>query len=485
MKGSVSPLAEILTFSQCLKRLMHRYQFSSTSLASMIGGRTELKRVLANDATDACRRSLFEKMKNSRLFSQEDYQQLEHSLDISRIGIEQYRFDHHMRLLMEDAPIPAVKPLVLEDGVPIMQRLESVRDAGKVEILCINSCFSSVVEAVQPLFKDESRDVALWHVLHTDVFAPLSSAFLAVSFPLLFDARYRPYGMKAPLDTHLHALGGNLLVVRAHYPAHISQLCFIVLDEQTAIEMPNASEANVFAFLSKALLFVSPSLMSLKSALAQNDDFSALCMNYLSHELNRSTYSITSDLCFYQIPTDIAKAAFLEKAFFSQADMASILERTLAIHEQRYQNHYNKRKDAYQIMTYAGCKRFLETGMCADHFVGFRAFTPEERKCIFGAMIENAKKNSFFVPLLLKDHDFRCRFNLFSSEKLGIYLDKKDTDYDLRKGHSSILITYPEFTKQYTEYYLKTLTKEMCHSPEESLQLLMEMFRDFLNQNGL
>ncbi|MBP3661121.1 MAG: hypothetical protein J6I89_06995, partial [Oscillospiraceae bacterium] len=88
-------------------------------------------------------------------------------------------------------------------------------------------------------------------------------------------------------DTHVHAIGGNFLVLRAHYPAHSVQLCFAMVSESSAVEMPNASEANPFAFLSKGLLQLQHPPTALKMSPAQNDDLSSLCMNYLSYELNR------------------------------------------------------------------------------------------------------------------------------------------------------------------------------------------------------
>ena len=464
---------------------MDRYQFSATSLAAMIGGRTELKRVLANDGTDAYRRVLFEKMKNSRLFSPEDYKLLEDSLKISRIGVERYRFSQQMKQLVEYAA-PAEPSLVrLEGGSALNQHLDGIREADKIEIICINCCYPSVIQTLQPLFEAPEREVAMWHIFHTDTLASLPSALFLTAHPLIFDMRYHPYGMKSSSGTTLHTLGGNLLAIRAHYPAKTVQHCYLVLSEETAIEIPNAADSNMFSFIGKVLHFEASALSPLRNVPAKNDDYATLCMNYLSHELNRGTYSVSSDLCFYQTPTDIALAALLENASFPKKNMTSLVERVVAIHEQRYQNYYRKRKDTYQIMSYAGCRRFLETGLFTDHFFGFRSFTPAERKIIFGNMIAFAKENPFYVPLLLKDHDFRFKYHLFCFEKLGVCLDLTDTDYDMRKGHHSVFIDYPEFTQQYTHYYLNALCKEMCHTAEESLHLLEELYDEFLKKYNL
>ena len=136
-------------------------------------------------------------------------------------------------------------------------------------------------------------------------------------------------------------------------------------------------------------------------------------------------------------------------------------------------------------MTYAGCQEFLNTGKSAEHFVGFRAFTPIERKTIFGNMIRAAKENPYFIPLLLKDHHFNHRYNLVCYEKLGVSIDVKDTDYDISNGYRSLFLVNPSFTKQFMDYYMEILVGEKSYSKQQSLLLLEKMFDSFLKKFGL
>lgn len=203
-------------------------------------------------------------------------------------------------------------------------------------------------------------------------------------------------------------------------------------------------------------------------------------MTFLSHELNRATYYISSDLCFHQIPTDIALAAFRDKGLTTESETSLVISRTLSIHEQRYQNQYKKRKPTYRIMTQSGCERFLKTGETTDHFIGFRPFSPEERNVVFANMLCAAKENHYFIPLLLKDDHFSHRFNLVCYDRLGISIDAKDTDYDISNGYRSVFLMLPEFTKQYMDYYLNILVAEKCYSRKQSLDMLENMYLDFL-----
>ena len=82
----------------------------------------------------------------------------------------------------------------------------------------------------------------------------------------------------------------------------------------------------------------------------------------------------------------------------------------------------------------------------------------------------------------MKDSHFTYRYNLECSDKLGVSFDATDTNYNLRNGYRPVFLMFPEFAKQYLSYYLETLVKEKCHSRENSLILLMEMYEAFLQK---
>jgi len=241
----------------------------------------------------------------------------------------------------------------------------------------------------------------------------------------------------------------------------------------------------MYDFIMNVLKAVRPSPIPLKEPDTPHVDFPSLCMTFLSHELNRATYSLGNDIAFQQIPVDIAIDALRDKALFSPEEITHMIEHTFAIHEQRYQNLFNKKKTTYQIMTLAGCEQFLKTGYSTDHFVGFRAFTPAERQRIFGDMLRLAQENPHFSPLLLKKHAMEYKYNMECYEKLGVSLDVSNTDYDVQKGYRSVFLMYPDFTRQYLEYYLQSLVAEKCYPRARSLQLLQEMYDRFVNENNL
>ncbi len=478
-------MVETLTFSRCLSRLMQKHQLSLCNLATMIGSRADLRHILANDGTPNKRSILFEKLKRSQLFDDDDYRQLSLSLEISRLGVERYRFQQAISDILSGESAEMAQEIVTDSGVPLSQRLAVLEKAESVEIICFNSCFHSLFHTLSPFFKDKNREIVLRHYVHSNANWNTAAEYVAVVMPVLFDERYRPYQSGDSPESKVPCLSGNLLIIQAIIQNEPTEMFFTLADQRTAYEVPNASASHLFAFASKVLKNARPQPMPIKEESPYKLDFPSLCMTFLSHELNRSTYSITNDLCFQQTPTSIAMDAFRDKGISSDEETARIINRTLSIHEQRYQNQYRKKKATYHIMTLLGCERFLATGKSTDHFVGFRPFTQEERKIIFGNMLVAARENTCFIPLLLKDADFDHRFNLVCYDKLGVSIDAKDTDYDIANGYRSVFLMFPEFTKQYMEYYLEILVREKCYSRQKSLEMLEEIYWKFVKENNL
>lgn len=444
-------MTDSLTFSECLQLVMQKHKLSLGHLSAMINSRSELRHVLANDSTPTTRQRLFQKLLDSHLFDEDDYQRLSQSLEISNLGVGRYRFQKAIEGIFAGEPLEQVKPIFTDNGISLNERLLSFDKAEKIEVICFNCCFRSLVDALKPLFENVQQDIHMRHYLHASANYSLSAEYVESVLPILFDPRYYSYIRTNSAENQMPSLSGNLLFIRAIVKNEIQEMCFVFSTDGIALELPGASNAQIFSFVNKALSNAKPQPVPLKEEYPYQMDFPSLCMTFLSHELNRATYAFTNDLCFQQTPTDIAIAAFLDKGITSNEDAQKIIQRTRSIHEQRYHNFYHKKKSTYRIMTENGCKEFLETGVSAEHFVGFRPFTPAERKSIFENMIAAANNNTFFIPLLLKDGSLKHHYNLVCYDKLGVSIDEKDTDYDISKGYRSVFLMHPLFTKQYMD----------------------------------
>ena len=480
MHLEVYSMIETLTFSQCLSKIMQKHRLTVANLATLIGRRADLKRIFTDDANHSKRSFLYQKLLESNLFDEEDYLRLKKALEVSRLGVECYRFQQAIDCVLKGEIIQTNQPIATENNLLLTEAITYLKAAEKIEIICFNCCYHSLTEALQPLFQDTTRNICMRHYLQTPNDWSSAAEYVAIFLSLIFDPRYTPYIRNPLFEMQIPSIGGNMLLIRSEHHNEIKERCFVIANNQTAFELTNAVSSQFFSFVNKVLRNVTPEPLAIKEAYPHKMDFPSLCMTFLSHELNRATYTISSDLCFQQIPTDIAVSAFLDKGVDCDEELQRVVQRTLSIHEQRYQNQYRKKKHTYRIMTVEGCEQFLSTGKTTDHFIGFRAFTPEERKIIFGNMLIAASENPFFIPLLLKDGGFAHRYNLVCYDKLGVSLDVKDTNYDISNGYHSVFLTYPAFTKQYQKYYMDILVGEKCYSRQESYSLLEDMFKRFL-----
>ena len=97
-------------------------------------------------------------------------------------------------------------------------------------------------------------------------------------------------------------------------------------------------------------------------------------------------------------------------------------------------------------------------------------------------MLKYADENRNFSPIVLKDEKFYSRYLTVGYDRLGVGITEYDTDYDLSAGYDYVFLSYPEFTSQYTDYFKTTVLKERCHSREESMRLLHEMYNAYVQK---
>ena len=268
----------------------------------------------------------------------------------------------------------------------------------------------------------------------------------------------------------------------ARFGKRTEEQLYVVSDARSAYELPNADSVGFFAFYSRIIAELPFRPTPLKMFEQTPADYSSLLMSCLSRELNRSTFVYGTDISFMQVPTDIAIAAFEDKALFPSEIASSMIKQLPPLHERRFQNLYTKKKPCIMTLSLEGCRRFLESGKSRDHFAGIRPFRPKERLLTFAIMLKYADTNRYYSPVVLKEHGFLGKYLTVGYDRLGVALTEYDTNYDLLAGYNYVFLSYPEFTSQYTDYFKTTVLKERCYSREESLRLLHELYHAFAQE---
>lgn len=239
---------EALTFSQCLSKIMQKHRLSDNDLATLIGARADLKRVLADESTNSKRKHLYDKLKASHLFDEHDYEQLKHSLEISQMGIEQYRFQEAISEILTGKSRANVQEPVNDSGMLLKDRLKLLDEAEQIEILCFNCCYHSVFSLLAPLFHQEDRNISMRHYIQADSSINAAAEYVAVVMPLLFDERYTSFYRPETTELKIPSIGGNLLFIRAMVKENLQEFLFVFTNDHLAYEYPNAATSHLFSF---------------------------------------------------------------------------------------------------------------------------------------------------------------------------------------------------------------------------------------------
>ncbi|MDD5897894.1 MAG: hypothetical protein PUE14_05280, partial [Clostridia bacterium] len=85
-------MKEALDFAQCLTKLMEKHQLTLGRLSALVGSRADVKQMMGGKASYIKQKRLYEKLEESHIFDSDDYEQLALSMEISRVGMERYRF---------------------------------------------------------------------------------------------------------------------------------------------------------------------------------------------------------------------------------------------------------------------------------------------------------------------------------------------------------------------------------------------------------
>lgn len=469
-------------FAQCVGQLLKEHQLTASALGAQIGARSDLRRALHNSLSSARRASLCERICLSGPFSDEECKELRESLEVSNIGMERYASRRSIdRLLSSAQPDEPLETCRISGSPMIQRRLAPLIDADEINILCVNCIYPSVVHALQPLFADKGRKIRMHHYIQPDVGGLNAAEFVACMSPILFDTRYSPYQLASWTETGQYpSVNGNLLLLSSRFGSQTEEQFYIIRDGRSAYELSNADSVGICAFFNRIIAELPFRPTPLKVFEQTPMDYSSLVLSCLSRELNRTVFCYGTDISFAQVPTDVAVAAFRDKALFSPETADSLVKQIVPLHERRFQNLYTKKKPYIGTLSIDGCRRFLESGVSRDQFAGIRPFFPKERLLIFSTMLKYAEENRSYSPILLKDEAFLGKYLTVCYDRLGVAITEYDTDYDLDAGYDYVFLSYPAFTRQYTDYFKTIVLKERCYSRDESLRQLHELYQAYV-----
>ena len=205
------------------------------------------------------------------------------------------------------------------------------------------------------------------------------------------------------------------------------------------------------------------------------EDYVKYSADYAELERNRAVWKIKPDVGVDQIPVWCMKNAMLEGELSQNPQFLQVLEALEDVYRRRVENTWQKRRHSHVIMKYGAMRRFAMTGRSADHFWAMRPYTPRERIAILSKLLEQQRKNPYVHLYFLRNESRLRDVEIAYYEGAGMLILESNTDYNLERNHSEVMITHPEMLQMYREFYMEVLVRDCVYSETETCEYLEKL----------
>ena len=208
------------------------------------------------------------------------------------------------------------------------------------------------------------------------------------------------------------------------------------------------------------------------------DDYVRYSRDYAALERNRTIWKIKPDIGVDWIPTPILAAALSEGPIPHDENFNAVYSELYEIYSRRVQNSFSKRKHAYTVLKKGAMQKFMLTGKTTDHFWAMRPYTWEERIAILSLLLEQQRSNPYFHLFFLKtDHLIRDA-EIACFEDVGILILEANTDYNLEKGHSEVMLSHGEMMHLFKDFFMTELIRKHTYPENESQSILQQLIEE-------
>lgn len=465
------------TFGKALTGLIRKNRLSIAALGERVGGKALLKRAMQDELPETRRDAMYGKLCELKAFSDDELNELQNGLEVSRIGVREFLTKNALLRLMSDDSLLREETITNKD---FLARLQAAGSADEANVLCVNCCYPSLFNALSKCFVNVESNITMRHYVSLGRDGCDAASLVYCATPLMGDPRYLPYSI--PKEAELQCIDGDFCVICTQKGGKLSEFAFIMKSDDEIYMLPYSSQTRLISFLEDLLSGVSPRPVAIKELNAPGISYVDVMVRYLALELNRATYTISADFAYMQIPPDLVATALDEQALRNMGLSDAELMRIKTIIPRRYQNFYTKKKPGLQISSIHGIKSFLETGNTRGSFGGFRTFTPKERVRILSDMLEKLQSNAYYRLYLFKDERYQVKYTTICFDKLGVSVLPRMTVERARAGFNHMFLTIPEFTQHFISHYKRQMVDKYCYNEADSYDILKKLVDEYAAQ---
>ena len=477
------------TFPEALSSVLKTRQLSASVAASALGysSKTALLRILNGESKPSSYRKCLDAAKASDALSltQEEIDQLEHSLTISTLGKKVYLVNSMLKNLMRPMPI---------DDTPAPQRIEGLRSLSTMEellshLLQLNNieidifgrCPISLLGRLARLAQEESV-CGIHHILSIKSDDPEDYAAIGDASQIIFSPKYSLYiHINRKDDVSGWSFHSGIIFITGLSASGTRQSYMLTPLKGDVYYALHESSAAFYRLKERIKEDTREFIRPIKTNKNKSDlpfplDYIHFIDTYRKIEHNREILTLKPDIPFYCISPDIHLPMLLENLPSSaQKTVPPEFIRLYDIQKARYSNLFTKNKDSHFILSREAMERLARTGRREDHFHLLRPYTPQERVSIFTALMENMQAHPRFNIWFLRNHFVSVDKEITSYENFGMSIVNAGTSWNINDDHQEILLESRFLVSCFSEFLIHQILRHDVYSREESISILREL----------
>lgn len=466
----------MVEIQEYIKTFAEKEDLSLKALSDRLGykSRTSLDRILTAQATPDSVRKLERLMLNTFKMGKTDAKELHESVLVSIYGEEKYRAMKQMWVFVRGESAEQRSAVHISDafsGEEVDLKARYANSDAPISITVVNAQYvSGLFYLLEELLHNEN--ITVLHYLYSNDDGARTVSSVCSVMPIFYEKNYFGYTRERSSAQETGLNEADFMVVQRG--SEDTDLIWLTgADRGVLMETPGTADdlPRKLGLRKEAYVPIKRTYFSCTAL----DDYIQYSKDYAALERGNAILKIKPDVGVDQIPTWILRQAMLEGSIPRDEAFMQLLSALEEIYQKRYEDTYAKHKSAHTIFKRSAFQKFARTGKTSDHFWAMRPYTPQERIAILQDLVRRQATNPYVHFYFLKDESVLRDVEIAYYEGVGMLILPSDTDYNLPKGHSEVLVTHPEMLALYREFFSEVLLRDFVYSTQETVRFLNEL----------
>ena len=370
-----------LSFGELSDRLEYR---SKTSLARLMRGEADVRGL----------ESFGQRVKAHLKPNSDELRMLTHLLQTARSGDSRSSLEMEAFLRMDIENQTEIRLETCEGCADILSaRYAGVQD---MRIVLLNCQYVPFFQLLSRWICNQGAKVEHYMLITEDPARTIHA--ITALLPIVYEKNYVGYILDRPIDRLVRGMqsADSMVVTYATGSGEIHEDLIVFDTTEHGYVMSSGIQGSISRILGLPWTGYLP-IKRTYFKCTMMEDYVQYSRDYAELEKDCAQYIIKPDPCIDLIPTEVLKAAFLDRCGDVGKSLVGVL---VDIYEQRFQNILHKRKPTHYIMKRQAMWRFIRTGQTLDHFWGMRPYTIKERISILKKHDSAGRKQSILQFLL-------------------------------------------------------------------------------------